>query len=504
MSQTQVQLVGNVTTGGVFTGVVTTTSVNIGGGVVGINSTGISATGVSTFASLKSENTNISGVTTSSGGFVGALTGTATGLSGTPNITVGNVTLTNASSSGVITATSFSGDGSGLSGAGIGSTGSINTSGIVTASTIVANEFVGTGDKLIFSPTITEFIPSDGATGIEFNTNIILTFNQQIYAGVGSIFLRNSSGIGTIIEAIGIGSTSKITISNQTLTINPGADLPNNTDVYVVLPQGVITNAVGGGIATVSSYNFTTLNFTLNSINPSAGATNVGVSTNITLTFSGTPTRGTGTIQLKSGSATTGTLIESFNAASSDRISVSGSQWILDPTSNLGYSTSIHTIIPSTAIQNFIGLNTTGGTSHSFTTVALALGNSYEGGFLICQSGGTRWVVAPSSSEVARVWQSRNDSNTRAQQVSGCTGWFVPDIGQLQNPGYTCRTYWDSYASARYWSNTSFTPTGAPPGCYNACAVNFATGAASAHSVLSGGAINSPTYCVRSLRCVTY
>jgi hypothetical protein len=74
-----------------------------------VRSTNINATGVSTFTSVRSTNINATGVTTSSGGFVGSLTGNATGLSGTPNITVGNI-----NSSGIVTATSFSGDGTNL------------------------------------------------------------------------------------------------------------------------------------------------------------------------------------------------------------------------------------------------------------------------------------------------------------------------------------------------------------------------------------------------------
>jgi len=354
---------------------------------------------------------------------------------------------------GVVTATSFSGDGSALTGVGIGSTGDINTSGIITAYAVYAEQFEGFGDELIFSPSITSFSPTDGATDVVLDTNIVLTFNQPIYAGVGSIFLRNSSGIGTEIEAIGIGSTTQITISNQTLTINPTSTLPIITDVYVVLPQGVITNAVGGNIASVSTYNFTTINFAFDSINPTNGATNVGIDTNITLTFTDTPTRGTGTVELKEGDPLTGTLIESFDAASSGQITVSGNDWILTPSSNLGYSTSIYPIIPSTAIIGYVGLNTTGADSYSFTIRDLALGDPYEGGYLICQASSVQWIVAPSSTEVRRFWYCRNDAVTTAQSVSGCTGWFIPTCGQLQNPGSVCRTYWDSY-SGIFWSNT--------------------------------------------------
>jgi len=71
-------------------------------------------------------NINVSGVTTSTGGFVGALTGNvtgnATGLSGTPNITVGNITSGNVNSTGVVTATTFSGN----------LTGNVNSTGVST------------------------------------------------------------------------------------------------------------------------------------------------------------------------------------------------------------------------------------------------------------------------------------------------------------------------------------------------------------------------------------
>jgi hypothetical protein len=372
-------------------------------------------------------------------------------MSQTKSQLIGNV-VGGANFSGIITASSFSGDGSGLTGVGIGTDGNVNTSGIITASTISADEFIGTGDKLIFSPTITSFSPTDGATDVNFNTNIIFTFDQPIYAGVGSIFLRNSSGIGTIIEAIGIGSTSQVAINNQTLTISPSS-LPINTNVYVVLPQGVVTNAVGGNSKLLDTYNFTSIAFALTSITPTDGATNVGVDTNITLEFTSPPSRGTGTIELRSGS-TSGTVIESFDAATSDRITISGNDWILDPTSNLPYENEIFLVIPSTAVQNYAGLNVSGADSYSFTTIpAPALGDAYEGGFLICCSSPTRWVVAPNTSEVSRTWYLREDANTTAQSVSGCTGWFVPTVTQLQNPGYTCRDFWDSFSFSNYWSS---------------------------------------------------
>jgi hypothetical protein len=119
--------------------------------------------------------------------------------------------------------------------------------------------------------------------------------------------------------------------------------------------------------------------------------------------------------------------------------------------------------------------------------------------FLICKASPLRWVVSPISAEVSRTWYLRNDANTTAQSVSGCTGWFVPTRAQLQNPGYCCRSFWGPspcYSSAAYWSST-VNPGASPAG---SCVVNFATGNSSFPPTYTQPEI----HCVRAFRCVTY
>lgn len=140
-----------------------------------------------------------------------------------------------------------------------------------------------------------------------------------------------------------------------------------------------------------------------------------------------------------------------------------------------------------------IGCINQSGTWRRFLPPLLArvsLGTSIEGGRLICRASNVAWIVAPAESEVSRNWYSRNDANTRAQQVSGCTGWFVPTCGQLQNPGYVCRTYWDSYSSTIYWSSTEDNSN-------YAWFVYFGNG-------ITFNLNKTHTFCVRAFRCVTY
>lgn len=112
------------------------------------------------------------------------------------------------------------------------------------------------------------------------------------------------------------------------------------------------------------------------------------------------------------------------------------------------------------------------------------------GGFLIARGGSNLWIVAPRCAEVSRSWAFINDASTLAETCTSFSGWFVPGSSQLYNPGYLCRTYWDSFTPTRYWSNSLY---------FLACAVyvNFNSGVVACQSTLG-------TNCVRAFRCVTY
>ena len=495
MSVTRVQLVGNVSTGASFAGIVTATS---------FSGSGANLTGIATTENVRTNSLVVSGVSTLGTVVVGGattqliVTGNArvTGILtiGTGSITLNGSTniinvgtgLTLSSSgivAGVITATSFVGSGANL-------TGIANTANIRSDTITVG---VLTATRLDVPPIPITFSPAIGATGVSLSSNIIITFNGTVAKGTGNITLRSGSAGGTAFSTIGVSSSS-VTISGGAVTIDPPSSIGSATTTFVVVDAGAFSGLTTTSLsAIINTYSFTTVNFAFSSINPANAATAIGVGTNITLTFTGSaPVRGTGTITLRSGS-TSGSVIETFDAASSGRISISGNNWILDPTSNLGFSTSIHTIIPSTAIASYVGLNTAGADTHSFTTLALNLGDSYEGGFLICKASPLRWVVSPYSAEVSRTWYLRDDANTTAQSVSGCAGWFVPTESQLQNPGYCCRSFWGPspcYSSAIYWSSTEFN-------ALRACTVDFTNGTAPNNH-------KTCTNCVRAFRCVTY
>ena len=89
-----------------------------------------------------------------------------------------------------------------------------------------------------------------------------------------------------------------------------------------------------------------------------------------------------------------------------------------------------------------------------------ALGSLVEGGYLFAKDGSIAWIVACASRQVMRVWASRADAVTVAQAGNACGDWFVPSRTDLQL-GHDCKSFWDSFSSAGYWSSTELDATNA-------------------------------------------
>ena len=362
-----------------------------------------------------------------------------------------------------------------------------------------ANTGILTATSLDIDPLPITFSPTDGSSDVSLTSNIVITYNASVAKGSGNITLREGSASGTVIETIAVSSGS-VTLSAAQVTINP-SDFPTGKDIYVVVDEGAFVQSnteLGGSSPLLNTYNFTTGPITTSSFSPSDGATGQTVSTNIVITFSENIAKGSGNITLRASSAS-GTVRQTIDVTSG-AVSVSGTQATINPPSDLEYEEDTYVVVDAGCFTNADGDAASGNAlinTYNFTTesglIVPPLGqcNSTIGGYLICCSSNNLWIVAPSSSEVTRNWFSRNDSNTRAQQVSGCTGWFVPSCSQLLNPGYQCRTHYDSYSIANYWSNTDVGPGSA----YNTYWGNGFT---------DWSPKDTSTYRVRSFRCVSY
>ena len=105
---------------------------------------------------------------------------------------------------------------------------------------------------------------------------------------------------------------------------------------------------------------------TVSAFSPVAGATGVGVASNIVLTFSEAVQLGTGLIEVRSGSAI-GAIVATNTT---EALTVSGSTLTINPNATLTNNTDYYVTLASGSIKDLAGNSYTGTTSYHFTTVA--------------------------------------------------------------------------------------------------------------------------------------
>jgi methionine-rich copper-binding protein CopC/uncharacterized protein YegP (UPF0339 family) len=121
---------------------------------------------------------------------------------------------------------------------------------------------------------------------------------------------------------------------------------------------------------------------TVLSFSPTDGATGVATSSNIVLTFSESITRGTGSLLLKTAAGAT---VETFDAATSNRLTLSGSTLTIDPTSDLANGTNYYVTLAAGTIQDLAGNAYAGITTYDFTTASSTSPLSKQDDFVVLQ-----------------------------------------------------------------------------------------------------------------------
>jgi hypothetical protein len=143
--------------------------------------------------------------------------------------------------------------------------------GATDNSTLNGNPFV-----LDAPPALVSSAPSDNATGVSPASDIVLTFSETVQKGTGNILIRNVSD-NSVVETIDVAS-AEVSVSGNTVTINPLADLAPNHSYYVEIAAGAIkdsTNNAFAGISGPATLNFTTAASETQKVAFDAGSLNV-------------------------------------------------------------------------------------------------------------------------------------------------------------------------------------------------------------------------------------
>ncbi|MEL7148465.1 MAG: Ig-like domain-containing protein, partial [Bacteroidota bacterium] len=210
------------------------------------------------------------------------------------------------------------------------------------------------------APTFSDPSPANEAIvdGEDINS-LQFTSTERLYEGSGQIFIRRMTD-DAIIQSFDITNASLFNnatrFSSIAFIIFLQEDLLADTELYVEIPQGVLTDLAGNSlIIEKGDWTFTTIEKTapkLLSFTPVNGSEFIDAASNLTMTFDEDIQKGTsGTLRFFNQD---GTFFRSF-AATSPEFSVQDNVLTLNPTSNLPQKRSFYINIDAGLVRDLNG-----------------------------------------------------------------------------------------------------------------------------------------------------
>lgn len=154
----------------------------------------------------------------------------------------------------------------------------------VQANDAASNSSSFTGSKTVVidtaAPAKSGTVPNDNASGVSKNTSLTIAFNEIVNAGSGNITIYRSSD-DSVVEAIASNSSQVLGSGSTTLSISLSSALAYSTSYYVKIASGALTDSAGNsyaGIASSTTWNFTTEDAPKESSNNSSGNSTSGSS----------------------------------------------------------------------------------------------------------------------------------------------------------------------------------------------------------------------------------
>ncbi len=229
-----------------------------------------------------------------------------------------------------------------------------------------------TTDTETVPPTALSFNPAHNSINVSLNTDLVITFSENVKKGAGNIVIRKTSD-NTAVETIAV-SNAQVSIAGAVVTINPTTDFVANTGHYIEISAGAIQDIAGNnfaGFTVLSTWAFTTLDNilpTLVSVSPVDEATNVIPTTNLVMTFSENVKKGTtGSVTIKK--VSDNSIVETL-AITSTNITIANAVVTINP-NDFGSLTAYYVEVSAGAIQDIAGNNyagISGNTTWNFTS----------------------------------------------------------------------------------------------------------------------------------------
>lgn len=272
--------------------------------------------------------------------------------------------------------------------------------------------------------------PADDAGAVAPGANLVLTFDEAVKPGSGSITIVDADG--TPLATIDARDAQRVRYAGTTVTIDPAPDLRPGRGYYVNIAAGALTDAAGNayaGIAGTTAWNFTAASSDtaaprLLGVAPAVDSSGIAPGANLVLQFDEAVTAGSGSFVIRAG----GEVVRTIAAADAAQVAVQGGTVTIDPAADLPAGAQISVTVDAGAVRDLAGNAFAGEASTTawrFATGA-AVGDDYP------FDPETPGVVAVGGAAASGVIETGNDFDLfRVELTAGVTYAFT----LLRTPG---------------------------------------------------------------------
>jgi VCBS repeat-containing protein len=126
---------------------------------------------------------------------------------------------------------------------------------ILTTDAVGSDEWIGVDNLRVTSvqmeadtsaPQLSSSSPADGAIAVSQNANLTLNFNELVKVGSGTITITDGAGDVRVID---VSDASQVTVSGQSVVINPLDALHTGTEYHVSVAAGAVLDTAGNAYA---------------------------------------------------------------------------------------------------------------------------------------------------------------------------------------------------------------------------------------------------------------
>ncbi|MCK5028523.1 MAG: Ig-like domain-containing protein [Bacteroidales bacterium] len=115
----------------------------------------------------------------------------------------------------------------------------------------------------VTDPTINTIDPVDNAPAVPINSDLVITFDDEVALGSGFITIYNTT-LPSVHQSFNVEIDPLVTVDGMSITINPD-DFDSETDYYVQIDPTAVDDTSGNsfaGISDATTWNFTTADIT--------------------------------------------------------------------------------------------------------------------------------------------------------------------------------------------------------------------------------------------------